>query len=76
MSRPDHLTPEEIAARADATQPDVLRSAARAFDAAAAQFSQVRGRMNGVILDTGQLWDSYAGRRFDSYSQQLMSGLS
>jgi uncharacterized protein YukE len=69
------LSTDEIILRIEATKPDVLRAAAGAFDACEQEVFQARGRMNGVIADTHQMWDSTAGRSFGNASQTVLKGL-
>jgi uncharacterized protein YukE len=69
------LSTEEIITRIEDTKPDVLRAAAQAFDACEQDLLQVRGRMNGVIADTHQMWDSTAGRSFGNASGTVLKGL-
>ena len=49
------LPVEQIILRIERTDPEILRASAKAFDAAAEQFATVRGRMLGVIADTGPM---------------------
>lgn len=69
------LTTQQILLRAERTDPETLRASAKAFETAAEQFGNVRGRMNGVILDTHQMWDSTAGRSFGAHSGTVLRGL-
>jgi uncharacterized protein YukE len=69
------LTSEQIMLRIERTDHEALRASANAFDTAAEAFANVRGRMNGVILDTHQMWDSTAGRSFGVHSQEVLRGL-
>jgi hypothetical protein len=65
---------EVIIERIERTWPEDLRSAAKAFETAEDELFQVRGRMNGVILDTHTMWDSGAGRSFTGASEQVVKG--
>jgi len=69
------LTTEQIILRIERTDPETLRASAKAFDAAAEVFSNVRGRMLGVVSDTHQMWDSTAGRSFGTHSEEVLRGL-
>jgi uncharacterized protein YukE len=69
------LSSEQIMLRIERTDPETLRASAKAFDVAAQEFANVRGRMLGVISDTQHLWDSTAGRSFGTHSQEVLRGL-
>jgi uncharacterized protein YukE len=66
---------EELVRRVERTRPEQLRASAKVFDDAHEQFRNVRGQMNGVIVDTIILWDSGAGRAFRGYADELLRGL-
>jgi hypothetical protein len=67
---------EELVRRVERTNSDQLRTSAKAFEDAYEQFKIVRGQMNGVVVDTVNLWDSTAGRAFRGYADELLRGLA
>jgi hypothetical protein len=67
---------EELVRRVERTNSEQLRTTAKAFEDAYEQFKIIRGQMNGVIVDTINLWDSTAGRAFRTYADELLRGLA
>jgi hypothetical protein len=69
------LPVEEQIRRIQRTRPDQLRASAQVFEDAQEQFRHVRGVMNGVSVDTINMWDSGAGTSFRGYADVLLRGL-